>query len=105
MVRVRDALGEVIGELQLLTQRFTGFDSLGLFAFLLPDLMRGFEQPINRIRRDKNAAIVIGKYNVASRNFKLAKTRNPQCILGAMVEPLRPGGATAITKDRQLDLL
>ena len=43
MARVRDALGKVVGELQLLTQRFTGFDSLGLFAFRRPDLARGLE--------------------------------------------------------------
>src|SRR4029077_432711 len=105
MVWVRRALGEVVGDLQLLTQSFTGFDPLGLFALGLPDPVSGFEQSINRICRDKNATIVIGKHNLAPCNFKLAKTRDLQCIIGTMVKPLRAGGATAITEDREVDLL
>src|SRR5450631_3406245 len=34
---------EIIGKLQLLTQRFTGLDSFGLFSLCLPDLTCDFE--------------------------------------------------------------
>src|ERR1700730_8162602 len=97
-------LFQVVGELQLFSERLAGFDPIGLFSFGGPDLASAFQNLFDRFQLNKHAAVVIRENDVVPANFEIAKFRDAYRVLAGGVEPLRSGGTRPVTENREADL-
>ena len=102
--RVAVSLGQVTREFQLLAQGSATFDCFGLLSFALSDDARGGENLLDVVRPNEQATVVVRKNYVGRCNLAIAEPGALQSSGCARVEPLRPGWAGAIAKDRESDL-
>ena len=105
VIGIDGLLFQILGKLQLLAQRLAGFDQLGLFAFLLPNVAGGFNELFCRLGQDKNTAVVIGKDNIILRYFEFAELGDAKRVVRPRIEALRPGWRWTVTENREADLL
>src|SRR5438552_5169339 len=104
ITRIGRSLLQILGKLQLFSQRVPAPNGLRLTPFALPDFLCHAKQLVDTLGFDKQTAVVVGEDDIAGFDQKVTETGGTQRRCVTRIEPSRAARRHAITENGQTNL-